>query len=213
MDNNIKWVQEQRIKRTMENLEKNNIEAYFVEDNNALIDKISELVKEGDTVSVGGSMTLFETGVIEFLRNGKFNFLDRYAEGLNGNDIKDIYRKTFSADAYFVSSNAITEEGELYNVDGNGNRVAAMIYGPDKVIVIVGVNKIVRDVQEAIERNRQYAAPANAKRLSKSTPCTKVGYCMDCSSNERICNDYVLIRRQGQKGRIKVIIVEKELGY
>jgi L-lactate utilization protein LutB len=213
MDNNIKWVEEQKIKRTMENLEKNNIESYFVEDNSALIEKISEFVKEGDTVSVGGSMTLFETGVIEFLRNGKFNFLDRYEQGLNGNDIKDIFRKTFSADAYFVSSNAVTEKGELYNVDGTGNRVAAMIYGPDNVIVIVGVNKIVRDVQEAIERNKEYAAPANAKRLNRNTPCTKVGYCMDCSSSERICNDYVLIRRQGQKGRIKVIIVGKELGY
>jgi len=88
-----------------------------------------------------------------------------------------------------------------------------MLYGPDNVIVIVGVNKIVRDVQEAIERNKEYAAPANAKRLNRNTPCTKVGYCMDCSSSERICNDYVLIRRQGQKGRIKVIIVGKELGY
>jgi L-lactate utilization protein LutB len=213
MDNNIKWVEEQKIKRTMENLEKNNIESYFVEDNSALIEKISRFVKEGDTVSVGGSMTLFETGVIEFLRNGKFNFLDRYEQGLNGNDIKDIFRKTFSADVYFVSSNAVTEKGELYNVDGNGNRVAAMIYGPDSVIVIVGVNKIVRDVKEAIERNKEYAAPANAKRLNRNTPCTKVGYCMDCSSSERICNDYVLIRRQGQKGRIKVIIVGKELGY
>jgi Uncharacterized conserved protein containing a ferredoxin-like domain len=213
MDNNIKWVEKQKIKRTMENLEKNNIEAYFVEDNNALIEKISEFVKTGDTVSVGGSMTLFETGVIEFLRNGKFNFLDRYEEGLNADDMKDIFRKTFFANAYLVSSNAVTEKGELYNVDGNGNRVAAMIYGPDNVIVIVGVNKIVRDVQEAIERNKEYAAPANAKRLNRNTPCTKVGYCMDCSSGERICNDYVLIRRQGQKGRIKVIIVGKELGY
>lgn len=213
MDNNIKWVEEQRIKRTMENLQKNNMDAYFVEDNNALIEKISELVREGDTVSVGGSMTLFETGVIEFLRNGKFNFLDRYAQGLKAGDIKDIFRKTFSADAYFVSSNAVTEKGELYNVDGNGNRVAAMIYGPDNVIVIVGVNKIVKDVQEAIARNKEYAAPANAKRLNKNTPCTKVGYCMECNSSERICNDYVLIRRQGQKGRIKVIIVGKELGY
>ena len=88
-----------------------------------------------------------------------------------------------------------------------------MLYGPDNVIVIVGVNKIVRDVQEAIERNKEYAAPANAKRLNRNTTCTKVGYCMDCSSSERICNDYVLIRRQGQKGRIKVIIVGKELGY
>lgn len=213
MDNNVKWVMEQKIKRTMENLEKNNIEAYFVEDEKSLIEKISGFVTEGDTVSVGGSMTLFETGVIEFLRNGKFNFLDRYKEGLNADELKDIYRKSFFANAYFVSSNAVTEKGELYNVDGNGNRVAAMLYGPDNVIVIIGVNKIVKDVQEAIARNRECAAPANAKRLNRDTPCAKVGYCMDCSSGGRVCNDYVLIRRQGQKGRIKVVIVGKELGY
>ena len=213
MDNNTKWLIEQKIKRTMENLEKNNIESYFVEDEKDLIAKISDFVKEGDTVSVGGSMTLFETGVIEFLRNGNFNFLDRYKDGLNSDDIKDIFRKSFSADAYFVSSNALTEDGELYNVDGNGNRVAAMLYGPDNVIVILGVNKIVKDVQEAIARNRECSAPANAKRLNRDTPCAKVGYCMECNSNSRICNDYVLIRRQGQKGRIKVIIVGKELGY
>lgn len=213
MDNNVKWVMEQKIKRTMENLEKNNIESYFVNDEKALIEKLGEFVKEEDTVSVGGSMTLFETGVIEFLRSGKFNFLDRYKEGLSADDIKDIFRKSFFADAYFVSSNALTEKGELYNVDGNGNRVAAMLYGPDKVIVIVGVNKIVKNVEEAVARNRECAAPANAKRLNRETPCAKVGYCVDCNSNSRICNDYVVIRRQGQKGRIKVIIVGKELGY
>lgn len=213
MDNNVKWVMEQKIKRTMENLEKNNIESYFVNDEKALIEKLGEFVKEEDTVSVGGSMTLFETGVIEFLRSGKFNFLDRYKEGLSADDIKDIFRKSFFADAYFVSSNALTEKGELYNVDGNGNRVAAMLYGPDKVIVIVGVNKIVKNVEEAVARNRECAAPANAKRLNRETPCAKVGYCVDCNSNSRICNDYIVIRRQGQKGRIKVIIVGKELGY
>jgi L-lactate utilization protein LutB len=213
MDNNTKWVMEQKIKRTMENLEKNNIESYFVEDEIALIEKISNFVNEGDTVSVGGSMSLFETGVIEFLRSGKFNFLDRYKEGLNADEIRDIFRKTFFANVYFVSSNALTEKGELYNVDGSGNRVAAMIYGPDTVVVIVGINKIVKDVQEAIDRNRNCSAPANAKRLNRDTPCAKVGYCMECNSKSRICNDYVLIRRQGQKGRIKVIIVGKELGY
>ncbi len=213
MDKNTEWLVDQKVKRTMEALEKNNMEAYFVKNQEALMSKISEFVKEGNTVSVGGSMTLFETKIIDFLRCGKFNFLDRYEENLKPEDIKDIFRKTFMADIYFTSSNAITEQGELYNVDGNGNRVAAMLYGPDKVIVIVGINKIVSSLDEAIERNRNCSAPANAKRLNRNTPCTKVGYCMDCSSNERICNDYVLIRRQGQKGRIKVIIVGENLGY
>jgi L-lactate utilization protein LutB len=213
MDNNIEWVLEQKIKRTMDALEKNNMESYFVKDEKALIEKINEFVKDGETVSVGGSMTLFETGVIDFLRCGRFNFLDRYKENLTPQDTKNIYRKSFMADTYFVSSNAVTEQGELYNVDGTGNRTAAMIYGPDKVIVIVGVNKIVSNLDEAIHRNRNCSAPANAKRLNRNTPCTKLGYCMDCNSNERICNDYVLIRRQGQKGRIKVIVVGKNLGY
>ena len=213
MDNNTAFVIEERVKRTIENLEKNNMNGYFVQNEQEAINKIEELIKEGDTVSVGGSMTLFETGVIEFLRNGKYNFLDRYAEGLTPEQIKDIYRKSFSADVYFSSSNALTEKGELYNVDGNGNRVAAMLYGPDKVIVVVGVNKIVKDLDQAIIRNRETSAPANAKRLNRNTPCAKVGYCMDCNSEDTICSEYTVIRRQMKPGRIHVIIVNKELGY
>jgi hypothetical protein len=213
MDKNTDWVMEQKVKRTIENLEKNNMEALFVQDEEALLEKIPELIKEGDTVSVGGSMTLFETGVIDFLKNGKYNFLDRYKEGITQDELKEIYRKSFFADAYLVSSNAITENGELYNVDGTGNRVAAMLYGPDKVIVIVGFNKIVKDEQEAVKRNREISGPANAKRLNKKTPCSELGYCMDCKSKDRICNDFVLIKKQQVKGRIKVIIVGKELGY
>ncbi|KGG81298.1 membrane protein [Caloranaerobacter azorensis H53214] len=213
MDKNVSFVIEKRVERTIQNLEKNNMHGYFVQNEKEAIEKIKELIKEGDTVAVGGSMTLFEVGVIDFLRNGKYNFLDRYREGLTSEDIKELYRKSFSADVYFTSSNAITEEGELYNVDGRGNRVAAMIYGPDKVIVVVGVNKIVKSIDEAIERNRQLAAPANTKRLNKKTPCAEVGYCMNCTSPDRICNQYVLIKRQMQKGRIHVIIVNKNLGY
>ena len=124
-----------------------------------------------------------------------------------------MYKKTFMADAYFTSTNAITENGELYNVDGNGNRVAAMLYGPDKVIVICGVNKIVKDLNEAIERNKRVAAPINAKRLNKDTPCAKVGYCMDCKSKDRICNEYTVIKRQRNKDRIHVIFMNENLGY
>ena len=152
MDKNTDWVIEKRVKRTIENLEKNNMEGFYVEDEKALIEKIDTIVKDGETVSVGGSMTLFETGLIDYLRSGRFNFLDRYKDGLTRDDVKDIYRKTFFADTFFTSSNAVTEDGELYNVDGNGNRVAAMLFGPDKVIAIVGINKIVKNVEEAIER-------------------------------------------------------------
>lgn len=213
MDNNLKSVIEKKIKRTMENLEKNNMEAFYAEDASKAMDIVKGLVKEGETVSVGGSMTLFETGLIEYLKSGKFNYLDRYAAGLTPEGVKEVFRKTFFADTYFASTNALTEDGELYNVDGTCNRVAAMLYGPDKVIVIAGVNKIVPDSDSAIERVRRTAAPANAIRLSRKTPCVSTGYCMDCSSPERICNSYVLIGRQPAKGRIKVIIVGSDLGY
>ncbi|WP_010234717.1 lactate utilization protein [Clostridium arbusti] len=213
MDENSIWLMEQKIKRTIESLEKNNMEGYYAKDEKEVLDIVKKLVNKGESVSVGGSETLFQTGVIDFLRNGDFEFLDRYKPGLTRKEVVAIFKKSFLTDTYLVSSNAITENGELYNVDGNGNRVAAMLYGPDKVIVIVGKNKIVKNLDEAIQRNREYAAPANCKRLDRKTPCTKVGYCMDCKSEERICNEYTLIRRQGTKGRIKVIIVGKELGY
>lgn len=213
MDKNAKFVMDKKVERTIENFKKHNMDAYFVKDKNGLINKISEILEDGNTVSVGGSMTLFETGVIDLLRSGKYNFLDRYKEGLTAGDMKKIFRESFSADAYLVSSNAITEEGELYNVDGNGNRVAAMLYGPDKVIVVVSYNKIVKNIDEAIRRNREISAPANCKRLSRKTPCTEVGYCMDCKSPDRICNDYVVIKRQGVKGRIHILILEENFGY
>lgn len=213
MDNNLKWVNECRINRTIEALKKNNMNGYLAKDKEEIITIIESIISKGDVVSCGGSMSLFETAVIEYLRNGKYEFLDRYKEGLSGEDIGKIYRDSFFADAYFTSSNAITEEGELYNVDGNGNRVAAMLFGPKKVIVVVGVNKIVKDIDEAIKRNREIAAPANAKRLNRATPCAKVGYCMDCNSNERICNEYTIIKRQGNKERIHVIFLNEKLGY
>lgn len=158
-------------------------------------------------------MTLFESGIIEYLRGGRYKFLDRYEEGLSRGDITKIYKQTFMADAYFVSTNAVTEKGELYNVDGTGNRVAAIMYGPDKVIVICGVNKIVSDLDGAIERNRKFSAPANAKRVGSKAPCTKTGYCMDCKSMDKICNEFTLIKGQANKDRIHVIFLNEDLGY
>ena len=213
MDDNVKWVNEKRILRTIKALENNNMNGYLVNSRSEVLDKIKELVGEGSIVGCGGSMSLFEAGVIDHLRTDRYKFLDRYREGLNREELVEIYKKSFLADAYITSSNAITEDGELYNVDGNGNRVAAMLYGPDKVIVICGVNKIVLDVEEAIQRTKLTAGPANAKRLNRNTPCTKTGYCMDCNSPERICNEYTLIKRQGQADRIYVIFVNEKLGY
>lgn len=213
MDQNAQFVIDARIKRTMENLEKNNMSAYRVENEEEALKKVEELIPAGGTVGIGGSMTLFEVGVIDFLRKGNYQVLDRYKEGLTPAEMKEVFRKSFFADAYVTGSSAVTEDGELYNVDGTGNRVAAMLYGPDRVIVIVGTNKLVKDVEQAVLRVQETAAPANNKRLNKNNPCTIVGHCMDCRSEGRICNEYTLIKRQGVKGRIHVIIVNKELGY
>lgn len=213
MDKNTMFVIDERVKRTIASLEKNNMNGYYVQTEKEALEKVKELISEGDTVSVGGSMTLFETGVIELLRSGKYQFLDRYKEGLSPAGMKEVFRKSFFADAYFTGTNAITENGELYNVDGTGNRVAAMLYGPEKVIVIAGRNKIVKDLDQAILRVKGTAAPANNVRLNKNNPCTKIGHCMDCKQESRICNEYTVIKRQSDKNRIHVIIINKELGY
>lgn len=212
MDNSIKWVNETKVKRTIETLKKNNIESFLINTQDELINKIEELVEENSKVTVGGSMTLFETKVIDHLRSGRYKFLDRYKEGLTPEEIEQIFREAFFCDAYFTSTNAITEEGELYNVDGKGNRVAAMLYGPDKVIVIAGVNKIVKNIDEAISRVENIAAPANVKRLNRKTPCGVTGICMNCNSPERICREYTVIRKP-VPNRIFVLLLNESYGY
>lgn len=213
MDNNVRWFNEQKILRTIKALKDNNMNGYLVNSKEELINKIEELVPENSTVACGGSMTLFETNVMDHLRSGRYKFLDRNKEGLSREDVVKIYKAAFTADAYFASSNAITESGEIYNVDGNGNRVAAILYGPEKVILICGVNKIVANVEEAINRNKEVSGPINAKRLNRKTPCAKVGYCVECDSKERVCNEYTLIKKQGIKDRIHVIFLNEDLGY
>lgn len=213
MNENIKWLNLKKIERTIEALEKNNMKGYLAKDKNDLLQIVKDIAKEGELVSVGGSISLFETELIDLLRSGRYEFLDRYKENLTPADMKEIYRKSFFCDTYFASANAITEKGEIYNVDGNGNRVAAILYGPEKVILIVGVNKIVSDVEEAIKRNKEISGPANAKRLNTATPCAKVGKCMDCSSNDRICCEYTLIKRQRTSNRIHVIFVNESIGF
>lgn len=189
------------------------MEGYYINSIDQLFQRLKALIPKGSIIGVGDSMTLFETGVIDFLRNGNFNFLDKYQDKLTSDEKIYIYIKNFSADTFVCSTNAITESGELYNIDGNGSRVAPMIYGPKQVILIVGINKIVKNIEEAESRVRSYAAPIDAKRLNKDTPCTKLGYCVDCKSPNRICNDFVVIRGQFVKGRIKVLILGKSLGY
>lgn len=213
MDNNTNWYMEEKINRTKKSLENNNYEVYVLNSMDDIIPQLSKIIEKGSTVSVGGSMTIIDSNVLNLLRNGDYNFLDRYEEGLKPQDIQRVFRESFFADYYLTSSNAVTENGEMVNLDGNGNRVAAMIYGPRKLIVVIGENKIVKDLNEAYNRVRGYTSPINAKRLSRKTPCTLSGVCMDCSSEERICNHYVVTYRQNIKNRGIVIIVKESLGY
>ena len=212
MDANVAWVNQKKIEQTMRALKSNNMEAYLAENTDELKKIVDGIVADGETVSFGGSMTLFETGLIEHMRERKVELLDRYEKGLSGEEIGEIFRKTFFADSYLTSTNAVTEKGELYNVDGNGNRVAAMIFGPKKVIVVAGVNKIVKDEQEARDRVVNISAPANAKRLNMNTPCAKTGNCSYCNSPDRICKSYTLIKKQ-DPGRIHVIFLNDDFGY
>ena len=210
-----------RIEKTIKNLQKNNISAYFVNTKDAVVSQIEKLVEEGATVAVGGSMSLAEAGVLDHLRSGRYEFLDRYKEGLSREEVGEIYRKSFWADAYFCSSNAVTEDGELYNVHGNANRISAIAFGPKKVIMVVGINKIVPDLDAAVKRVKTIAAPKNCKRLGCETFCHQKGYCTDledgmgkgCDSPARICRHYLVSAKQAQKGRLHVILVGEELGY
>jgi hypothetical protein len=213
LEENVAWYIDKKIERTIEGLRKRNMEGYVVNNEVELLELLTKLIPQNSVVGVGDSMTLFETGVIDFLRKENITFLDKYREGITSEEKRELYIKNFSADIFMCSTNALTESGELYNIDGNGSRVAPMLYGPRQVILVAGINKIVRDIEEAEKRVRQYAAPIDAKRLKKSTPCTVLGYCADCKSPDRICNDFVVIKGQFVKGRIKVIIVKKQLGY
>jgi len=213
MDNSTLWYMEKRVDRTIKNLNRRNMEGFFVKDKSELMTLLKKLIDEKSTVGVGDSMTLFETDVIDFLRKGDYVFLDKYREGITSEEKKDIYIQNFSANTFMCSTNALTEDGELYNSDGNGSSFAPMLYGPKQVILVTGINKIVKDIEEAEKRARNYAAPIDAKRLNKDTPCTTLGYCVDCKSPNRICNDFTIIRGQFIKNRIKVIIVGEQLGY
>ena len=161
---------------------------------------------------------------MELLRSGDYEYLDRSAPGLSRDEVEEIYRRSFFSDVYLMSANAITENGELYNVDGNSNRVAALLYGPRRVIVIAGINKIVPDLPAAIARVKTIAAPKNCVRLSCDTPCFHTGECISlsrpdslmadgCDSNDRVCCNYVVTTKQRKPGRIHVLLVNETLGF
>lgn len=208
-----------RLERTVRALQANRMEACWVRTKAEALARVAEMIPADATAAAGGSMTLAECGITDWLRAGHCKYLDRTA--VPKEEVPAVYRAAFSADVYLMSSNAVTESGELYNVDGNGNRVAALIYGPDSVIVVAGANKLVPDIPAAVRRVKSLAAPVNAARLSQDTPCVKCGTCAGlrgdlaagCRSEQRICCSYVVSGYQRVPGRIKVILVAETLGY
>ena len=184
MDESKKMILEKRIEKTMKALEKNKMKSLFTAENRQqALELVKELLQPGQTVACGGSVTLDECGILQLLRSGDYHFLDRSAPGLTPEQSKGMLKQAFLADVYLLSANAITENGELYNVDGRFfNRAAALAFGPDSVTVVAGYNKIVADLPAAVERVKKIAAPANATRLHCKTPCAAVGECMDCHS-------------------------------
>ncbi len=213
MDKNTISIMQKKIARTTAALEKNGYTVICVDKKEDVIGAITPLLPKGCTVAVGGSMSLFEAGVIDYLRSADCTFLDRYAAGITPEGVKEVFKNSMVADVYISSTNALTEDGKLVNVDGNGNRVAAMIYGPDSVIVVVGCNKIAKNVDDAMRRIEEVASPANTTRLSCKTPCVEFGRCVDCKGDTRICNHYTISGRLTNKGRVKVVLVAEELGY
>lgn len=210
------------IEKTIKNLEKNGFKPYFVETKDEVVPLIKTLINKGESVSNGGSETLKECSVFDLIKNGDYDFIDR--TGLEGEELRQAYVRAFGCDTFFCSSNAVTENGELYNVDGNSNRVACIVYGPKQVIMVVGVNKIVKDINEAVTRVKECCAPLNTKRLNCKTPCAVTGRCISlnsenpficdgCGSEQRICCNYVISAKQRHKDRIKIIIVNENLGY
>ncbi|RDU23959.1 lactate utilization protein [Anaerosacchariphilus polymeriproducens] len=199
-------------KTIIKNLEKRNMEGFYCPDSESAVKKAMSLMPEHSVISWGGSMSLVETGLIDTLKNSNHTLIDRLT-AKTPEEKKALYGKIVCSDYYFMSTNAITLEGELVNIDGFGNRVACLIAGPENVIIIAGMNKITTDVEEGINRTRNIAAPPNCVRLDKKTPCASTGRCGDCYSPDSICSQIVITRRSGIQGRIKVILVGEELGY
>ncbi len=206
-----------KLKALKEALEKNNFEVYLASTGEAakklVLDTIlPQLAPE--TVSWGGSLTHIQTGLYTELKGRQdITILDTYDKSLSPEEAYELRRRSLLVDLYITGTNAVTERGRLVNLDMIGNRVAAITFGPKNVILFVGRNKIVADVDEAIERIKTYAAPVNVMRLEKKTPCLKTGVCQNCKSPERICNAWSISEKSFPKGRIKVILINEDLGF
>ena len=208
----IKAFYEKQGETLIKALKRRQMEGYYFTDKETASAFILGLIKENSVVTYGGSQTLNEIGIKEKLRKGPYTLLDRdYLK--SEEEKKALYEKTVSADYYLMSTNAITLDGKLINVDGSGNRLSALMFGPKQVIIAAGMNKVTLDEESAEKRVRNFAAPPNVKRLGLNTPCAETGKCADCVSQDCICCQTVITRFSRIPGRIKVVLIGEVLGY
>ena len=196
----------------IKNLKRRHIEGFYCATAEEAVKKVSDLIADGSSVTWGGTMTVRDLGIPQYLKDrGTLEVLDRdLAE--TPEEKQSVYLKAFSADVYLSSANAISEDGVIVNIDGNGNRVAAITWGPNKVIFVIGLNKVTQNVEAALARARSTASPINAARFDIKTPCHTDGVCHNCNSPECICN-YVHFLRNSPQGRHVVVLVGETLGY
>ena len=194
--------------KVIKGLESRNMSGYYVENKEDALKKALELIGEGSSVTMGGCMSAHEIGLVDALKKGNYEFIDRDAY----EDKRAAMLAAYDADVFLSSANAMTEDGILINIDGNSNRVSAIAQGPRKVVFIIGMNKVCADVDSAMKRARNTAAPINAQRFGLSTPCSKTGACMNCKSPDTICCQILITRYSRHAGRIHVILVNDTLG-
>ena len=209
MNENIVKRNQLLAQKVIKGLESRNMSGYYAADKAEALKIALELIPEQSSVTMGGAMSAHEIGLVEALKNGNYNFIDRDAE----EDKRAAMLKAYDADYFLTSANAITEDGVMVNIDGNSNRVSAIAQGPKHVIAIVGMNKVCDDVDGAMKRARNVAAPINAQRFGLSTPCAKTGSCMNCKSPDTICCQFLITRYSRHEGRIHVILVNDSLGF
>ncbi len=199
--------------RVVEALKRRHFDAYYCSTKEQALEQALALIPEGVTVSWGGSATIDEIGLKDAVKSGNYEVIDRDAAN-TPEERWETMRQSLLCHTYLMSANAVSEDGQLFNIDGNGNRVAAMTFGPYNVVVVVGINKIVKTVEDAVSRARNTAAPINVQRFGElKTPCTLHGYCGDCISPNCCCAYLVTTRISRPAGKIKVIIVGENLGF
>lgn len=213
MDLIRQWWVEERIKRVIQSLEGHDFKALYAKDREEVKKEIRKHLSPGMRIGIGGSITLREIGVVEMLEKEGYPLYDHWKAGLSKEEVLATRKSQMTSDLFLASANAITLNGEIVNIDGIGNRVGSTIFGPGKVILVAGYNKIVENVEEAIKRVKNIATPLNARRLNLDLPCAKVGRCVDCNSPNRICRVIVIHERKPSLTEMLVILVGEELGY